>query len=124
MITPRSGRLLCAGLEVSIRLISNSTPNDIDIRDVSEQGEAGIDVVIDVVIDGEAQIYCYECALINQGKVDHASAQRLLSKLKGKILTFGMFATHVMKYCVKHVLGSSECQILPSAWKIATKIAK
>jgi hypothetical protein len=45
-----------------------TTPNDIDIRDVSEQGEADIDVVI----DGEAQIYCYECALINQGKVDHA----------------------------------------------------
>jgi len=43
-------------------------PNDIEIRDVSEQGEGDIDVVI----DDEAEIYCYECALVNQGRMDHA----------------------------------------------------
>ena len=43
-------------------------PNDIEIRDISEQGEADIDVVI----DDEAEIYCYECAIVNQGRMDHA----------------------------------------------------
>jgi len=50
-------------------------PNHTPSTAVDEEGEP---VGIDVMIDGGAQIYCYECARINQGRIEHARDIKLV----------------------------------------------